>query len=46
MGRAYARISDVLAGIIIIAVIGIAAESFVFGGIERVTTRRWGMTRE
>ncbi|MDR1321144.1 MAG: ABC transporter permease subunit [Gracilibacteraceae bacterium] len=46
MGRAYARISDVLAGIIIIAVIGIAAESFVFGGIERATTRKWGMTRE
>jgi NitT/TauT family transport system permease protein len=46
IGRAYARIADVLAGIIVIALIGIFAESFVFGQIERATTRKWGMTRE
>jgi NitT/TauT family transport system permease protein len=46
MGRAYAKISDVLASIIVIAGIGIVAESFVFGQIERITVRKWGMTRE
>jgi len=46
VGRAYARISDVLSGIIVIALIGVFAESFIFGQIERTTTRKWGMTRE
>ncbi|MDR1397711.1 MAG: ABC transporter permease subunit [Desulfarculales bacterium] len=46
MGRVYAKISDVLAGIIIIALIGVVAESLVFGQIERLTVRKWGMTRE
>ena len=45
LGRAYARISDVFAGIIVIAAIGIIAESFVFAQIERHTTQKWGMTR-
>ncbi|MDR1560411.1 MAG: ABC transporter permease subunit, partial [Clostridiales bacterium] len=46
MGRAYAKIADVLAGVIVIAAIGILAEFLVFSQIERVTTRKWGMTRE
>jgi NitT/TauT family transport system permease protein len=46
IGRAYARISDVFAGIIVIAAIGIIAESFVFARIERMTVQKWGMTRE
>jgi NitT/TauT family transport system permease protein len=45
IGRAYAKIADVFSGIIVIAAIGIIAESFIFNNIERVTTRKWGMTR-
>ena len=46
IGRAYARILDVFVGIIVIAGVGILAEHFVFSQIERMTTRKWGMTHE
>ena len=46
MGRVYARIEEVFAGIIMVAIIGVVFESFVFTRLEIATTRKWGMTRE
>jgi NitT/TauT family transport system permease protein len=46
MARAYARTTDVFAGIIVIAGIGIFAEYFVFSQIECLTTRKWGITHD
>ena len=46
IGRAYARITDVFTGVIVISGIGIIAEYLVFSQIERLTIRKWGMTHE
>jgi NitT/TauT family transport system permease protein len=44
--RAYANLTNVMAGVIVIALLGIAVESLLFGRIEKRTVRKWGMTHE
>ena len=44
--RAYANMTNVMAGVIVICVIGIIMESVVFKQIERRTVQKWGMSRE
>ncbi|MDR1688165.1 MAG: ABC transporter permease subunit [Clostridiales bacterium] len=45
LNRAYANITNVMTGVIVIALIGILIESFLFGQIEKRTVQKWGMTR-
>ena len=42
-GRLYGKMTQVMSGILVIAIIGIMIESIVFNIIERKTIRRWGM---
>lgn len=44
--RAYANITNVMAGVVIIAVVGILVDSLLFKQIEKRTVRKWGMTHE
>jgi NitT/TauT family transport system permease protein len=44
--RSYANLTNVMAGVIVIALLGIAVESLLFGQIEKRTVRKWGMTHE
>ena len=44
--RAYANLTSVLSGVIVIIIIGILIESLLFGQIEKQTIRKWGMTHE
>lgn len=44
--RAYANLTNVLAGVVVIIIIGIIVESLIFGQIEKHTIRKWGMTHE
>jgi NitT/TauT family transport system permease protein len=44
--RAYANLTNVMAGVVVIIVIGILVESLLFGQIEKHTVRKWGMTHE
>ena len=44
--RSYANLTNVMAGVIIISLIGILMESVVFKQIERHTIRKWGMSYE
>ena len=44
--RAYAHITNVMSGVILIVIIGMFFESFLFAQLERHTVRKWGMMRE
>jgi NitT/TauT family transport system permease protein len=44
--RAYANLTNVMAGVVVICLIGILMESVVFKQIEKRTVRKWGMARE
>jgi len=44
--RAYANLKNVMAGVVIIIIIGILVETLLFSQIERRTVRKWGMTHE
>lgn len=44
--RAYANLTNVMSGIVIIILIGILMESLFFGQIEKYTIHKWGMTHE
>ena len=39
------EIPDVFAGLLVIVLIGLAMEGFVFRALEHRTVRRWGMVR-
>lgn len=41
--RAYANLTNVMAGVVIIIIIGIIVESCLFGWLEKRTLKRWGM---
>jgi NitT/TauT family transport system permease protein len=41
--RAYANMTNVMAGVLIVIVIGILAESVLFNILERNTVKKWGM---
>ena len=44
--RAFANLTNVMAGVVAIILIGILVESVIFGQIEKHTIRKWGMTHE
>jgi NitT/TauT family transport system permease protein len=44
--RAYANLTNVMAGVVVIVVIGILVESLLFKQIEKQTIDRWGMAHE
>jgi NitT/TauT family transport system permease protein len=46
MGRVYGKMERVMAGVLVIAVIGILMESLVFNQIEMHTIKKWGMTND
>jgi NitT/TauT family transport system permease protein len=46
LNRAYANITNVMTGVVIIIIIGILMESVVFKQIEKRTVQKWGMSRE
>ncbi len=43
--RNQLEIANVFAGLLTVILIGLAVESVVFRGLERITVRRWGMHR-
>jgi NitT/TauT family transport system permease protein len=43
--RAYANIVNVMSGVVVIIIIGILIETFLFGQLEKRTIVKWGMTR-
>lgn len=42
--RAYANTTNVMVGVLMIIVIGVTVESFVFRTIEKYTVEKWGMS--
>jgi NitT/TauT family transport system permease protein len=44
--RAYANLTNVMSGVVVIIIIGILVETLLFGKLEKITIRKWGMTRE
>jgi len=44
--RAFARIPNVMSGILIIVIIGVIVESVLFNQLEKHTIKKWGMIRE
>lgn len=46
VNRAYANLTNVMSGVVIIIIIGILVETLLFGQIEKHTIRKWGMTHE
>jgi len=44
--RAFANIANVMSGVLIIVIIGIIVESFLFNQLEKRTVKKWGMMRE
>ena len=46
ISRAYANLTNVMAGVVVIIIIGILVESVIFGQVEKRTIRKWGMTHE
>lgn len=46
LNRAYGRMDKVMAGVIVIAVLGILVETLFFSLLERKTIKRWGMVIE
>lgn len=46
MNRSYADITNVLAGVLIIVMIGIVVDNLIFRYVETKTIKRWGMTNE
>ena len=44
--RAYANITSVMSGVIVIVIIGIVFESVLFTQLEKHTIKKWGMVRE
>lgn len=45
MARVYANTEQVLAGILIVVIIGLFVEGFLFKKLEKVTIQKWGMSR-
>jgi NitT/TauT family transport system permease protein len=43
--RAHANITNVMSGVVIIIIIGVVVESFLFNQLERHTIIKWGMIR-
>ena len=46
MSRMYANLTNVMAGVVVIVIIGILVETLLFGQIEKHTIRKWGMVHE
>ena len=44
--RSYANITNVMSGVVIIVIIGVIVESFLFNLLEKRTVNKWGMMRE
>lgn len=44
--RVYAKVANVMSGVIVIVVIGIVIESLLFNKLEKITIKKWGMIRE
>jgi len=44
--RAYANMPRVMAGVVVIIIIGIIIESVLFKQLEKHTVKKWGMVRE
>jgi len=44
--RAYANLTNVMSGVVVIIIIGILVESLLFNQLEKHTIRKWGMTHE
>lgn len=44
--RAYANITNVMGGVVVIIIIGIVVESLLFKQLEKHTIQKWGMMRE
>ncbi len=44
--RAYANLTNVMAGVVVIVIIGILVESLLFRQIEKHTVNKWGMAHE
>jgi NitT/TauT family transport system permease protein len=44
--RAYANLTNVMSGVVVIVIIGILVETLLFGQFEKYTIRKWGMTHD
>lgn len=44
--RAYGNMTRVMCGIIVIAVLGVFVETLLFGAVENLTVKKWGMIHE
>ena len=44
--RAYAHITDVMSGVVLIVIIGMFFESFLFAQLEKHTIKKWGMMHD
>jgi NitT/TauT family transport system permease protein len=44
--KEFLKADVMLASLAVIGLIGLACERLVFGTLERVTVKRWGMVRE
>jgi NitT/TauT family transport system permease protein len=44
--RAFAKIANVMSGVVIIIIIGVIFESILFNQLEKHTIKKWGMIRE
>ena len=44
--RAFANITNVMSGVVLIVIIGMFFESFLFARLERHTVKKWGMAHE
>ena len=45
MARVYANMEQVLAGIVIVVIIGLIVEGILFKKLEKATIQKWGMSR-
>jgi len=44
--RSYANVANVMSGVVVIVIIGIIVESFLFNQLEKHTVKKWGMVRD
>jgi len=44
--RAYANLTNVMSGVVVVIIIGIIIETLLFGQLEKHTIRKWGMSHE